>query len=130
MRDSKGKVELDFTLGKEAIIEIIVSNNLGEKTIIGFERASNQFYVDRFNSGKTAFSAEFASKSYGDRLVNDDDLPMHLFFDVSSVELFADNGLTVFTELFFPNKNYTALEIKLSNANLQTANGWELKSIW
>jgi len=124
------ELDLYFTLGKNAEVEITVSNSLGENTIIGFERSTNQFYVDRTNSGKNDFSADFASKIYGDRLVNGDDLPMQLFFDVSSVELFADNGMTVFTELFFPNENYTELEIKVTNTDLQTANGWELKGIW
>jgi len=132
MMPASSLMELDlyFTLGQNADIEITVSNDLGEETIIGFERANNQFYIDRTNSGKKDFSADFASKIFGDRLVEVDDLPMHLFFDVSSVELFADNGLTVFTELFFPNENYTQLAIKVTNADLQTANGWELKGIW
>jgi len=32
--------------------------------------------------------------------------------DVSSVELFADDGLTVMTEIFFPNKPYNQLRLQ------------------
>ncbi len=124
------ELDLYFTLGATATIEIILSNSLNEKTILGFERSTNQFYVDRTASGKIDFSADFAFKIFGKRLVDGDDFPLHLFFDVSSVELFADNGLTVFTELFFPNENYTQIEIKTSHADLQTANAWELRGIW
>ena len=35
-----------------------------------------------------------------------------LVIDVSSVELFADDGLTVMTEIFFPYKPYNKLQLQ------------------
>ena len=35
-----------------------------------------------------------------------------LIVDVSSVELFADDGLTVMTAIFFPDKPFNLMEVK------------------
>ena len=36
---------------------------------------------------------------------------INLLIDVSAVELFADDGLTVMTSVFFPNKPYNKINI-------------------
>jgi fructan beta-fructosidase len=35
---------------------------------------------------------------------------MHLFFDVASCELFADDGTVVMTDIFFPNGDFSKFE--------------------
>lgn len=54
-----------------------------------------------------------------------------LIIDVSSVELFADDGLTVMTAIFFPNKPYNQIHIQSSdNALIKKLEYINLKSIW
>ena len=56
---------------------------------------------------------------------------LSLIIDVSSIELFADNGLTVMTEIFFPDKPFNKMIIH-SNDKLVIAK-WsyaKYKSIW
>jgi fructan beta-fructosidase len=45
-----------------------------------------------------------------------------LIIDNASVELFADDGLSVMTEIFFPNELF-------SNINIQSANGFTIRSL-
>ena len=57
---------------------------------------------------------------------------MHLFFDAASIELFADDGKTALTDIFFPNEDFNNFTNytdggKIYVASLQV---WDLKSIW
>jgi sucrose-6-phosphate hydrolase SacC (GH32 family) len=67
--------------------------------------------VDRTQAGKTSFSEAFAGRHTAPRTIDDQQLVLHAFIDRASVELFADNGQTVMTEIFFPNEDFTKLEI-------------------
>ena len=54
-----------------------------------------------------------------------------LVIDVSSVELFADDGLTVMTSIFFPNKEYNKIHIQSpDNVLIKKLEYINLKSIW
>lgn len=92
----------------------VLSNSIGEKTIIGFDKKNNQYYIDRTASGKTDFQPDFAAKHFAPRFTGRKNLNITLIIDVCSVELFADDGLTVMTEIFFPNKPYDSISIQSS----------------
>ena len=57
---------------------------------------------------------------------------MHLFFDKSSVELFADDGQISMTETFFTNEDFTEMALHIENGVVDFKGGQvhELKSIW
>jgi fructan beta-fructosidase len=88
------------------------SNNLGEELIVGYDKEKNNYYIDRSKSGKVDFHKEFAAKHWAPRLAATGSSNMTLVVDVASIELFADNGLSVMTEVFFPQKPYTQLHLK------------------
>jgi fructan beta-fructosidase len=91
-------------------IGIILENNLKEKLIIGYSKSHKQFYIDRRASGKSGFSTRFSGIStaeYDSRPI----LKLHLFIDVSSVEMFVDDGRVVMTNLVFPSEKYTHLKM-------------------
>ena len=91
---------------------LVLSNQLGEETIIGFEKQRNLFFIDRTKSGKINFQNEFAGKHVAPRFTDQQQLEIKLVIDISSVELFADDGLTVMTEIFFPNKPYDRIKVQ------------------
>ena len=72
----------------------------------------NQYYIDRTKSGKVDFQKDFSGRSFAPRLATIAQQNMSLFIDVSSVELFADNGLTIMTALYFPNKTYDKITLQ------------------
>ena len=90
-----------------------LTNKLGDTLAFGYNKADKNFFVDRTKSGKTDFSENFAKGiSVTKRTSISPDLSGTIIIDKTSIELFFDNGETVMTEIFFPNKPYTKLSIK------------------
>src|SRR5690606_22085244 len=50
--------------------EIEISNDQDQKVIIGYEAASNRYYIDRNAAGNNSFSDKFEGIQYGPRLVS------------------------------------------------------------
>ncbi|SDJ83593.1 fructan beta-fructosidase [Catalinimonas alkaloidigena] len=101
--------KLSFDLPKTTASDFGVRlfNDLGEEVRIGYEPQAKQWYIDRSRSGKTDFKEGFVRRITAPRLAESDTLTMHLYVDVASVELFADDGTTVMTSIFFPNEDFT-----------------------
>lgn len=106
-------------------------NNAGEELVIGYEKKGNQYFIDRTKSGKTDFEKGFSARHFAPRFAVGSKMNISLVIDVSSVELFADDGLTVMTEIFFPNKPYNKIYL-LSDENIviKKLEYTSLKSIW
>lgn len=126
---------LEFELPVEGSPDLGVelSNQRGERYRIGYDAGRRQFYSDRTGAGQTSFSDNFApGKSYAPRFIDSRSLRLHIFFDVASAELFADNGATVLTEIFFPNEDFDQIKLFSENgrAILKEGQVFELQSIW
>jgi len=64
-------------------------------------------------------------------LVAGNKVDLTLIVDVASVELFADNGLTVMTGIFFPNKTFNKAVIRSNDAfPINQLHYTRFKSIW
>lgn len=113
---NKGKLDggakLHITTDKLDDFSVTLSNDSAQKTVIGYDKASNMYYIDRTASGKTGFEKGFASRTTAPRVAVTDSADITLLIDVASVELFADKGITVMTGIFFPGKDYTDLTIE------------------
>ena len=107
------------------------SNTKGEQLAIGYDKATNHYYIDRIQSGRTDFNVDFSKKYSSPRLSTDKDLSLTLVMDVSSLELFADKGLTVMTIVFFPAQPFNRVDIG-SNDHLliRQLSFTPLRSIW
>jgi fructan beta-fructosidase len=130
-----GKVSLPcrINLSMEEIkdFSLIISNDTGEELIMGFDKKQNQYFIDRTKSGKADFQKEFAARHVAPRFTDSRKMNISLLIDVSSVELFADDGLSVMTEIFFPDKPYDQIDIKTSeNILISKLEYIRLKSIW
>ena len=126
-------LEFEIPEGKTPDFGVELSNDEGDFYRIGLDVGENQYYSDRTQAGKKAFSAKFATdKHWAPRLEKGQIVKMHLFIDVASLELFADDGATVMTEIFFPTKNFTQLKISSQKGRVKLKSGkiYELKSIW
>jgi fructan beta-fructosidase len=122
---------LNLSFDKTKNFELELSNDLGEKLLIGYDKTNNQYFIDRTKSGKTEFQKDFAGKHVAPRLAKSAKINMTLIFDVSSVELFADDGLSVMSELFFPDKPYDKLSVQSTDyMEIEKLEFIGLKSIW
>ena len=106
-----GAALLHLTTGQIKSFSLTVSNGLGQKVVIGYDKDSNHYYLDRRASGQTAFEKGFAARHTAPRLSSNANLGLTLVLDVASVKLFADNGLTVMTQTFFPDRPYANITI-------------------
>lgn len=126
------KLELSFFKHEKMDVSIRFSNDVGDYLLVGFSTDENAYFIDRTNAGKSNFSDQFAKKHFAKLDYNSNSIEMIIYLDYSSVELFADGGRRVMTDIFFPKKPYYKIEI-LSNLNgVQLNNGsiTELNRIW
>lgn len=109
-----------------------LSNSKGESYRIGYDTAKNQYFSDRTKAGKSAFSEKFAANVHlAPRLVADKTIKLHVFFDAASVELFADDGATVMTDIFFPTENFNQLSLFSEGGEVKIKGTiYELNDIW
>ena len=106
--------------GKIESFSVTLSNAAGEQLVVGYDKAANNYFIDRTKSGKVDFEQRFASRSTAPRVRRDSAINLTLVIDNASVEVFADEGLPMMTAIFFPTSNYT--DIKLQSADGFIAN--------
>ncbi|MBB3113961.1 fructan beta-fructosidase [Paenibacillus phyllosphaerae] len=104
------EVELPIGANLEAV-GLKVRTSADEETIIGYHAGAEELYVDRSRSGRSDFHKDFAGK-HGVKLANTDGrLRLRIYVDRSSVEVFAEDGLAVMTELIFPDPESKGLTV-------------------
>ena len=110
----------------------VFSNSLGQKVKVGFDSKSKQFFIDRKKSGKTSFSSDFVKDITAPRIGANSKLKFTIVMDVSSMEVFFDDGLTVLTALFFPEEDLSQLKIysPAGVINVDSLTVSQLSSIW
>jgi len=122
---------IDLSLDTLKEFSIRFSNDAGEELLVGYDKSKNQFYIDRTKSGKVDFHKEFAARHFAPRISTSGKTNLTLIVDVSSIELFADDGLTVMTEIFFPSKPYHEINLQSSDgAVINRLAYWSLNGIW
>src|SRR4030095_7533586 len=122
---------IDLSLDTLKEFSIRFSNDAGEELLVGYDKSKNQFYIDRTKSGKVDFHKEFAARHFAPRISTSGKTNLTLIVDVSSIELFADDGLTVMTEIFFPTKPYHEIHLQSNDgAVINRLAYWSLNGIW
>ena len=78
--------------------------------MIGYDSNKEKLFIDRTNTGN-GFSKKFSSISRSEASLKTIDGRIHLqiFFDESIVEIYAADGMVVFTAQVFPEKNDTGI---------------------
>lgn len=104
--------KLTLSAPASADFSLVLANEQGNELVIGFDKASNSYYIDRSKAGKTDFDKGFGKRHTAPRLSTAPTLSLTLLADLASVELFADDGLTVMTDIVFPDQPLDKLFIK------------------
>ena len=127
------EIVLEFANWNESTdFGIRLFNSKGEEVRIGFDSTTKQYYLDRSRSGKSEFSPGFSGKHVVARESADAVVRMQLLVDASSIELFADDGQVVMTDVFFPNEDFdqVSLYARSGQVDLKSGSINDLKSIW
>jgi len=126
-----GQYELSLNAVAIKDLAITFSNEQGDQLVAGFDQGKNEWYIDRTKSGTVDFEKGFAKKFFGPRISTAKSMTLKLVMDVSSIELFADDGLTVLTAVCFPNTPYNRIALSSPSAiDLKDVQYTALNSIW
>ena len=101
---------------------------------IGYDAAKQLLYIDRSKSGARSFNKNFEKLSRFETtlaLLNRQ-LQLHIFFDHSIVEVFANNGEAVLTAQIFPAESDNGIELFSTGrkSKILKSTIWKIKSIW
>lgn len=122
-----------ITLATETVsgMTIAFSNAAGEKLLAGYDKLKNEYFIDRSKAGKSDFYKGFAEKHTAPRLLDAKDIKLTIIIDNASVELFADDGLSVMTDIFFPKNILNKVRIASDdNLVIRTLKVDKLTGIW
>jgi len=126
-KDLQGRLKLDFLFNPTEDMQVTIRNKEGQELLVGYSSRSKSYYIDRTKSGATDFEKNFAKRHIAPRIATSAKARFSLVLDVASAELFADNGLTVMTDVFFPESLVN--NIKISQNGNQEITNLEISSI-
>ena len=110
---------------------ITLFNDHDQELVIGFDRRKNVYYIERGKSGINTFSKNFKERAEAPRVSTQTDITFTIVADVSSVEVFFDNGLSVLTALYFPKTRLHSVKLSAPQpTTFENVQVQELKSIW
>ena len=103
-----GPARFEINLSNLYAFSLIFSNGSGQHVTAGYDEEKNAFFIDRSQAGRSDFNPQFATIHYAPRIAQSNNSTITLILDNTSLEMFADQGLTNMTEIFFPDQPYTA----------------------
>ncbi len=109
---------------------------LGNQNVltIGCEASSQKLFVDRSGCANNSFNKEFASLSrYETSLAPiSGKIKLHIFFDNSIIEVFANDGATVMTTQIFPEEDENGIELfsEGGTTKFESVKVWKKRTAW
>jgi fructan beta-fructosidase len=125
-----GPFELSLSADTIKSYIILFSNDRGEQLRVGYDQPANRYFIDRSVSGDTTFHTAFTRVHYAPRLDTAFTTNITLLMDIASVELFADSGLSVMTDIFFPSQPWTKMAIYGDGFHIKELEFIPLEGIW
>jgi fructan beta-fructosidase len=126
--------EFEIPEGSQANFGIELKNANQETYRVGFDAVSNHYFSNRTNAGKIEFSEKFAPRvHFAPRKTSGNRIKLHCYFDVSSAEIFTDDGMTVMTDIFFPTEDFIQINVFSEGdggVELKGFTFYNLESIW
>ncbi len=128
-----GLMELELNLDSRSAdtVELRFANASGESTTFRVNKIKRRYELDRSASGTVAFNAAFGDVQVAPILGSAQALKLRIYMDHSSLEIFLNEGETVFTSLVFPSVPYNLISLKSDQEiELRAGTIYELQSIW
>lgn len=109
--------------------EICIRNNREETVKIGYDFGKKELYLDRRGAGN-APCEHFLEKYQVSLQPELDQVKLQILVDHSQIEVFANDGMAVMTNLFFMNDFSYWIEASGNDSILGNTEIYELNSIW
>ena len=104
-------IEVEFAVGTATEFGVRVLMSGQEQSVVGYDVAKQEVFIDRTRSGNVAFHPAFAGRHAGPLPARAGRVRMRIVVDKSSVEVFANDGETVLTDLVFPRSGSDGVEV-------------------
>jgi fructan beta-fructosidase len=121
-KDTAGRYILEVHGAADESVDFVFSDAAGEKLVFGYNPNKQEYWLDRSGAGDTKFHSGFGGTYTAPRLSDDNDLDLQFVVDRSSLEVFADNGMTVMTSVFFTQQPLTRVRVN-------TTDQWTIKKL-
>ena len=128
------EIKIEMKVSAKNICGIRLAKN-GEHYIeIGYDAEKQLLYIDRSKSGDTSFNPAFAKQSRYEAplpAVNGK-INLHIFFDKSIVEVFANDGQAAMTAQLFPAAADNGIELFSTGRKVifNSVQCWTIKPVW
>ena len=126
------ELELD-RLPADGEVTLRIVTGPDQATVLRYDAGTQVLSLDRTRSGRVDFHPQFPGVHTAPVKLADGRLKLRLFLDTSSIEVFAQDGAVVFTDVIFPDPGARRLELDAQNApalRIRRLDLWPLKSIW
>lgn len=126
-------IEMDIQpAGKACGIRLAVGT--GNYAEIGYDSATGKLYIDRSHSANQSFNKNFVKLSHFEAPVKtvDGHIKLHIYFDNSIIEVFANAGEAAMTMQVFPGESDNKAAL-FSDDGITTFNSvkiWRMRSAW
>jgi fructan beta-fructosidase len=126
--DMAQEIKVQVTPGTAAGFGLKLCTGDGEETRIGYETERQELFIDRRLSGTSTFSDQFAAVHRAPLVPEGGKISLHIFLDSCSVEVFANDGSTVMSDLIFPQSQNLSLEFYMheGKATVDRLHIWRL----
>ena len=126
--DISVEIQVEFTLGTAREFEIKICTGDAEETVIGYNAQTQEIFLDRRHSGDSAFSDKFAGVHRAPLVSEKGKINLRIFVDACCVEVFANNGLIVLSDLIFPSAQNIKIELYARDGDvyLNKVDVWKL----
>lgn len=102
---------VDVVVGDARVVGVDVAVRENSAVRVRYDAEASLLTVDRVRSGDVAFSPTFAAAHSAPLSPADQRLSLRIVLDRSSIEVFADDGRVVLTDLVFPDPDARGVEV-------------------
>jgi fructan beta-fructosidase len=126
------EMQMEFEIKDTGDIIIELCKGPEEKTVLTYYPKREVMQLDRTHSGETSFSASFPHSYEAPLKIINNKVKFHILVDLSSIEVFGNDGESTITCQIFPGPDSRGINILSNNNKLKLINLdlWQLKSIW
>ena len=126
--DIATEIQVEFTLGTARELDIKICTGYVEETVIGYDAQTQELFLDRRHSGDITFSDKFDGVHRAPLVPEQGKINLHIFVDACSIEVFANHGLIVISDLIFPGAQNIEIELyaRDGDVHLNKVDVWKL----
>jgi fructan beta-fructosidase len=113
-----GEIKVEFASGAARGFGLKLCTGDHDETWIGYDAESQELSLDRRIAGESAFSDRFPGVQRAPLTPERGKIDLHIFVDSCSVEVFANDGRAVISDLIFPNGQKMGLKLYAQDGNI------------